>query len=69
MADAILGNQMFHYYDRALVGQLCEKAGLLQRALEHFTDLYDIKRTVVHTQHLKPDVCFSFALFIQIFIN
>lgn len=47
---------MFHHYDRAAIGQLCEKAGLLQRALEHFTDLYDIKRTVVHTQHLKPDV-------------
>uniref|UniRef100_A0A0N5AMW6 Clathrin heavy chain n=1 Tax=Syphacia muris TaxID=451379 RepID=A0A0N5AMW6_9BILA len=55
VADAILGNQMFHHYDRAAIGQLCEKAGLLQRALEHFTDLYDIKRTVVHTQHLKPD--------------
>ncbi|MCP9257506.1 Clathrin heavy chain [Dirofilaria immitis] len=55
VADAILGNQMFHHYDRATIGQLCEKAGLLQRALEHFTDLYDIKRTVVHTQHLKPD--------------
>lgn len=51
---------MFHHYDRATIGQLCEKAGLLQRALEHFTDLYDIKRTVVHTQHLKPDVYFSF---------
>lgn len=55
VADAILGNQMFHHYDRAAIGQLCEKAGLLQRALEHFTDLYDIKRTVVHTQHLKSD--------------
>ena len=60
VADAILGNQMFHHYDRAHIGQLCEKAGLLQRALEHFTDLYDIKRTVVHTQHFKPDVCAAF---------
>lgn len=62
MADAILGNQMFHHYDRPTIGQLCEKAGLLQRALEHFTDLYDIKRTVVHTQHLKPDVRFCTIL-------
>ncbi|ETE68739.1 Clathrin heavy chain 1, partial [Ophiophagus hannah] len=44
VADAILGNQMFTHYDRAHIAQLCEKAGLLQRALEHFTDLYDIKR-------------------------
>lgn len=47
VADAILGNAMFTHYDRAHVAQLCEKAGLLQRALEHYTDLYDIKRAVV----------------------
>lgn len=49
VADAILGNAMFTQYDRAHVAQLCEKAGLLQRALEHYTDLYDIKRAVVST--------------------
>ncbi|KAI4455202.1 clathrin heavy chain related [Holotrichia oblita] len=53
VADAILGNNMFTHYDRPHVAQLCEKAGLLQRALEHYTDLYDIKRAVVHT-HLLP---------------
>ena len=37
VADAILGNQMFTHYDRAHIAQLCEKAGLLQRALEHYT--------------------------------
>lgn len=55
VADAILGNQMFHHYDRAHIAQLCEKAGLLQRALEHYTDLYDIKRAVVHTHLLNPE--------------
>lgn len=55
VADAILSNQMFTHYDRAHVAQLCEKAGLLQRALEHYTDLYDIKRAVVHTHLLSPD--------------
>ncbi|XP_046387045.1 clathrin heavy chain isoform X1 [Ischnura elegans] len=53
VADAILGNQMFTHYDRAHIAQLCEKAGLLQRALEHYTDLYDIKRAVVHTHLLN----------------
>lgn len=53
VADAILGNNMFTHYDRAHIAQMCEKAGLLQRALEHYTDLYDIKRAVVHT-HLLP---------------
>lgn len=37
VADAILGNQMFTHYDRSHIAQLCEKAGLLQRALEHYT--------------------------------
>lgn len=64
VADAILGNKMFNHYDRAHIGQLCEKAGLLQRALEHFTDLYDIKRTVVHTAHFKPDVSIFFNPFV-----
>ncbi|UYV68263.1 CLTC [Cordylochernes scorpioides] len=55
VADAILGNQMFSHYDRAHIAQLCEKAGLLQRALEHYTDLYDIKRAMVHTHLLNPE--------------
>ena len=55
VADAIMGNQMFTHYDRASVAQLCESAGLLQRALEHYTDIYDIKRAVVHTHMLNPE--------------
>ena len=55
VADAIMGNQMFTHYDKAHVAQLCEQAGLLQRALEHYTDIYDIKRAVVHTHMLNPD--------------
>uniref|UniRef100_A0A1W7RAR4 Clathrin heavy chain n=1 Tax=Hadrurus spadix TaxID=141984 RepID=A0A1W7RAR4_9SCOR len=55
VADAILGNQMCTHYDRAHIAQLCEKAGLLQRALEHYTDLYDIKRAIVHTHLLSPE--------------
>jgi len=60
VADAILGNQMFTHYDKAHVAQLCEKAGLLQRALEHYTDLYDIKRAVVHTHLLNPEWLVNF---------
>ncbi|XP_056637615.1 clathrin heavy chain [Diorhabda sublineata] len=60
VADAILGNNMFTHYDRPHVAQLCEKAGLLQRALEHYTDLYDIKRAVVHTHLLPADWLVNF---------
>ena len=56
VADAILGNQMVTHYDRAHIAQLCEKAGLLQRALEHYSDIYDIKRAIVHTHLLNPEV-------------
>lgn len=50
VADAILGNQMFTHYDRAHIAQLCEKAGLLQRALEHYTGM-----------NMK-DVCLKYSL-------
>ncbi|KAF7798005.1 hypothetical protein EIP86_009215 [Pleurotus ostreatoroseus] len=55
VADAILGNEMFTHYDRPRIANLCEKAGLLQRALEHYEDLADIKRVIVHTAALPAD--------------
>lgn len=55
VADAILGSDMFTHYDRARIASLCEKAGLQQRALDHYDDLKDIKRVVVHTQNFAPD--------------
>ncbi|KAI9297462.1 putative CHC1-clathrin heavy chain [Neoconidiobolus thromboides FSU 785] len=55
VADAILGNEMFSHYDKTSVAALCEKAGLYQRALEHYTDLYDIKRVIVNIHLLKPE--------------
>ncbi|KAF9584414.1 hypothetical protein BGW38_006556 [Lunasporangiospora selenospora] len=55
VADAILGNKMFSHYDRASIATMCEKAGLYQRALEHYTENADIKRVLVHTHLLSPD--------------
>ncbi|CEF64357.1 Clathrin heavy chain [Strongyloides ratti] len=55
VADAIFANEMFSHYDRNYIGTLCEKYGLYQRALEHYNDIYDIKRSVVNTHLLKPD--------------
>ncbi|TPX38293.1 hypothetical protein SmJEL517_g00095 [Synchytrium microbalum] len=60
VADAILGNEMFTHYDRARIAQLCEQAGLYQRALEHYTDIYDIKRTIVHTNLLNQEWVVNF---------
>lgn len=55
VADAILGNEMFTHYDRPRIANLCEKAGLLQRALEHYEDLADIKRVIVHASAFPMD--------------
>jgi clathrin heavy chain len=46
---------MFTHYDRPRIANLCEKAGLLQRALEHYEDISDIKRVVVHTNLFNAD--------------
>ncbi|CAK4034488.1 clathrin heavy chain [Lecanosticta acicola] len=55
VADAILGNEMFSYYDKARVAQLCENAGLLTRALEHYEDPASIKRCIVQTDKIPPE--------------
>ncbi|KAI9208250.1 uncharacterized protein BJ171DRAFT_490747 [Polychytrium aggregatum] len=60
VADAILGNEMFSHYDRPYIASLCEKAGLYQRALEHYTDIFDIKRTIIHTHLLNPEWVVNF---------
>ncbi|CAD6503888.1 BgTH12-05632 [Blumeria graminis f. sp. triticale] len=48
VADAIIGNNMFSHFDRSRIANLCEQAGLLQRALELFDDPESIKRVVVN---------------------
>ncbi|KAJ8069666.1 hypothetical protein OCU04_000097 [Sclerotinia nivalis] len=48
VADAILGNEMFSHYDKPRIAQLCEQAGLAQRALEHYEDPEAIKRVIVN---------------------
>ena len=60
VADAILGNQMFSHYDKNEIAQLCEKAGLHQRALEHYSDIHDIKRSIVHTHLLDSEWLISY---------
>lgn len=60
VADAILGTEMFTHYDRPYIGRLCEQAGLFQRALEHYTDINDIKRIVGISAGLTPDFLLSY---------
>lgn len=55
VADAILGNEMFSYYDKPRIAQLCESAQLYQRALENTDDATTIKRNIVRTDKLDPE--------------
>jgi len=55
VADAILGNEMFHHYDKTRIAQLCENAGLLTRALEHNDDPAAIMRIIVQTDKLPEE--------------
>ncbi|CEG77636.1 Putative Clathrin heavy chain [Rhizopus microsporus] len=55
VADAILGTNMLTHYDRVVIGNLCEKAGLYQRALEHYTDIHDIKRIIPYTHVMNAE--------------
>ncbi|MCJ1309193.1 hypothetical protein MMC25_002850 [Agyrium rufum] len=55
VADAILGNEMFSYYDKARIAQLCENAQLYQRALENSEDPATIKRNIVRTDKLNSE--------------
>ncbi|KAK4240826.1 hypothetical protein C8A03DRAFT_31102 [Achaetomium macrosporum] len=48
VADAILGNDMFSYFDKARIASLCEQAGLLQRALDLYEDPAAVKRVIVN---------------------
>ncbi|KAL9057613.1 MAG: hypothetical protein Q9162_002228 [Coniocarpon cinnabarinum] len=55
VADAILGNDMFHHFDKSRIAALCEKAGLATRALELSDDPATIKRVIVHTENFSEE--------------
>ncbi|KAI9739542.1 MAG: hypothetical protein M1834_006258 [Cirrosporium novae-zelandiae] len=61
VADAILGNNMFTYYDKSRISQLCENAGLYQRALENTEDPAVRKRIIVHTDKLNAEWLATFV--------
>ena len=60
VADAIMANDMFTHYDRPRIAMLCEKAGLAQRAMEHYDNVDDIKRAMSRTEMLNPEQLVKF---------
>jgi len=55
VADAIMQNGILTHYDRPHVGKLCERAGMWQRAAEHYTDINDIKRVFKNSHQMAPE--------------
>jgi clathrin heavy chain len=63
VADFIMGTEpaMFTHYDRLEIARLCERARLYQRALEHYTDIEDIKRVMMNSQHIRPEFLVTYV--------
>jgi len=60
VAEAIFAAEVFSHYDRAHIGKLCEKCGLYQRALQHYTAIEDIERVIVYSQAMNPEFLVTF---------
>ncbi len=60
VADAILGNEMFTHYDKHAIAGLCEQSGLMQRALENYQDIADIKRVMQNGVGLTPEFLLTY---------
>jgi clathrin heavy chain len=60
VANAILEARMLSHYDKALIGGLCEQAGLYQRALEHLSEPSDMVRALTGVPEVDPDWLVSY---------
>jgi len=60
VADAIMENNMFTHYDKPRIAMLCEKAGLMRRALEHYENTDDLKRVMSRTELIQPEFLVKF---------
>jgi len=60
VADAIMANELFTHYDKPRIAMLCEKAGLVQRALESYENIDDIKRALSRTELMQPEFIVKF---------
>ena len=50
----------FSYYDRPRIAGLCENAGLLTRALEHYDDPDSIKRCIVQSDRIPEEFLINY---------
>jgi len=55
VADAIMQQGILTHYDRPHIGKLCERAGMWQRAAEHYSEIADIKRVFKNSHQMNPE--------------
>lgn len=55
VASNIIQTSLFKHYDQKYIANQCENVGLLERALELYTDIRDVKRIISKSDRLKND--------------
>merc|ERR1711966_567917 len=55
VADAIMQQGTLTHYDRPHVAKLCERAGMWQRAAEHYSETADIKRVFKNCHQMSSE--------------
>ena len=60
LVEGILANDLFHHYDRPTVARFLEKAGMFQRALQHYSEISDVKRILVNAHLIAPNFLLAF---------
>lgn len=55
VADGILSQDIWHQFNSFSIAMLCERAGLFQHALEHYSDFSDVKRVITNTHVINPE--------------
>lgn len=60
LVEGIFVNEFFHHYDKNHIAHILERAGMHQRALQHFTEPADIKRVIVYASSMTQDFLFNF---------
>lgn len=60
IADGILSQDIWHHFDSFAIAMLCERAGLFQHALEHYSDIMDVKRVITNTHVINPEFILNY---------
>lgn len=60
VADGILSQDIWHQFDSFAIAMQCERAGLFQHALEHYSDISDVKRVITNTHVINPEFILNY---------